>query len=288
MQNPAPAAWSPSAELVAEVDAKLRDWRQGDYVTDNVLIHVGDSSRPLTPIARDAGGAAGEVVLTREVAGLVVITQSCDLVRTCKDQPYVQVAQLVNLSEGDAAAARGRRRPRYAHIPGAGPTSFADLDATMDIEKSVLSEWDHHAGCETEEQRRDFSEAVRRKFGRFAFPDDVAKVLDPLRLELDKHDGKQTALGAAVAELREIRLLGSPDWSAPQFDLYVYFLLPASDTPLTRSLEEWRALVREWLEACHADGQVRTIDGEAHHLDKVTAQEYVESDEWDTDTFSEH
>jgi hypothetical protein len=286
--EPAADQWSPDKDQVEQVNGDMRFWRQGDFVEGASLVHVANPAKPLTPAAKNATEQEGstELVLTREVAGLVAVTQTCDIVRSCADQPYVQVAQLVILPEKPAAQARGRRRPRYAHVPAKGDNAFSDLDAVMSVEKAVVAAWKRQEGCRTDAERRRFSEAVRRKASRFAFPGDVAKVLNPLRQELDKHDGKPTALGAAVAELREIRLLALPGWSGEEFDLYVYFVLPPKRETLGRTIDEWRTLAKGWLSKCTREGQVRSVEGDVHRADEMSADEYLESDQWDTDTFS--
>ena len=86
---------------VAAVDDALSAWRQGDCVLgEHWFVHRVDPSLDLTDGARAAAEAGTELTETR-VRGLVVVTQSCDIVRKCADRPFVDVSPLVELDEDD-------------------------------------------------------------------------------------------------------------------------------------------------------------------------------------------
>jgi hypothetical protein len=68
---------------VAEIDAALAPRRQGDLaLEERWFIHAGDPSVPLTDAAAEAD-AAGLQALTSEVPGLAILTETCDVVRSC-------------------------------------------------------------------------------------------------------------------------------------------------------------------------------------------------------------
>jgi hypothetical protein len=59
-----------------------------------------DPQHPLTPDAVDVVEVDAEADLTESsVRGFVVVTQTCDLVRSCADRPFVEVAPLVAVDE---------------------------------------------------------------------------------------------------------------------------------------------------------------------------------------------
>ena len=89
------ATLSPDSDEARRIDAALQDWRQGDLaLEESWFVHVGDPGAPLTDAAAEA--ADGDLqALTSEVRGLIVVTQTCDIVRACVDRPYVEVAPLV-------------------------------------------------------------------------------------------------------------------------------------------------------------------------------------------------
>jgi hypothetical protein len=76
-----------NTDLYVEVDRALGVWRQGDCVLGELsFVHRLDPSLAVT----DAGRAVQETgadLVEAEVAGLVIVTQSCDIVRSCTERP---------------------------------------------------------------------------------------------------------------------------------------------------------------------------------------------------------
>jgi hypothetical protein len=74
---------APSAD-VARIDAALAVWRQGDCVLGDhwFLFRAGPDLADTGESAIDAAGACEE-----PVPGFAVLTQTCDLVRSCADRP---------------------------------------------------------------------------------------------------------------------------------------------------------------------------------------------------------
>lgn len=83
----------------ARVDHALKDWRQGDCVVgERWLVFRTDLERPLTPDGA-AAAAEGADTAESEVFGLMVLTQTCDLVRKSSERPFVEVCPLVEVDE---------------------------------------------------------------------------------------------------------------------------------------------------------------------------------------------
>ena len=81
--------------LVTEesIDDELPHWRQGDVSLDAGLefLHLADLACPHSPASiRAVGGSddgrpmKGLAPVAEEVEGVVVLTQTCDIVRSCK------------------------------------------------------------------------------------------------------------------------------------------------------------------------------------------------------------
>jgi hypothetical protein len=87
---------SETAESVYDaVDAALCDWQQGDCVLgEHGFVFRLDPKRPLSEAAIEAAAAGGDLAET-VVRGLVVLTQTCDIVRTCRERTFLEVAPLV-------------------------------------------------------------------------------------------------------------------------------------------------------------------------------------------------
>nr|WP_294523765.1 hypothetical protein [uncultured Rhodopila sp.] len=167
------------------VDAALAAWRQGDIVLgeDLFFVQLADLARPITREAAETAKERGSDEATpdigavfSEVAGFVILTQTCDVVRESAERPYLDVAPLVPVSAERLEEVRALRRPASAFVPAAAPHKLvADLDRVMTVEKSVVATWLRTPGWTDDEEIRAFAEALARKAARFAFPDDFVE-----------------------------------------------------------------------------------------------------------------
>ncbi|WP_394836095.1 hypothetical protein LVJ94_04220 [Pendulispora rubella] len=268
------------------IDTRLKEWRQGDLAChENWFVHIGDGSSGLTPEAADA--EHGVQLLQGYAPGLVVLTQTCDIVRSCIDRPFIEVAPLVEVSGEDALQVKRARRPQYAHIPALCERRLvAHLDRTMTVEKSVVAQWERTAGWSTDAEARDFAKALARKRARFAFPDDFVDIVGPLQDRISNRHEKAAVDGLALRALREIRVAASPSWDNEIVDLHFSFV--RKDEQSTFDGKQWDELLEGWLALVKPDSQSRfkTVEGAILQLKDLTAQEYVESDPLDLDHLS--
>ena len=219
-----------SEEDERAIDQALQVWRQGDISLDADLefVHAADLSRPHSPASiqvaetlTNAGEAieAGATAVLDEVRGLVMLSQTCDVVRNCRARPFVEVAPLVEMDEPWVEEIRRLKRPAFAFVPAtAGERLVADLDRTMSVEKALVAGWTRIPGWATDDELREFALALARKRSRFAFPDDFVAAARNLQTHVaDKHD-RQTEEGAHLRALREIRVRAAPSlgaWRSP-------------------------------------------------------------------------
>jgi hypothetical protein len=281
----------PDPQVVAEVDSGLVGWRQGDVAVSGAIGWMGDVSRPLTP---ECSQAAEAITGSQQVAvwaatsdGLVVVTQTCDIVRTSGERPFIAASPLIRLPEPVATEARRGMRPRFVNVPGAGEDAFADLDLVLSMEKSVLAACERIPGCTTDDERRRFARQVGRKFSRVAFPDELAvslrRMVDRVR---QKHE-KASVEGRALAALSEIRVTGTPSWSAVAIDVFLTFAARSrADAEAICAEGEWDSLVDGWLALCEPSGPILSVDGAMVPLEELTALEYLDSDQLDLDHLS--
>lgn len=156
------------------VDDALGAWRQGDCVLDGEhwFAHRLDTKFPVTDASRAAADEGADLA-EEEIAGFVVVTQTCDVVRACDERPYVEVCPLVGVDEPRLREIERGRRPAYAYLPLlADRRLVADLDRVMTVEKPVVASWTRAPGWVTDAEARMFAQALARKRARFAFPDD--------------------------------------------------------------------------------------------------------------------
>lgn len=273
----------------AEVDAKLATWCQGDVALgDQVFVHLADPRRTLTddlPEDEDAELVTAEM----QVPGVVVVSQTCDIVRSCVERPYVEASPLFEIQ--DAAKledVRKGRHPRYLYVPAVAAHSLVgDLDRTMTVEKPVVATWARTAGCSSDSQRRSLAQALARKRVRVAFPDDFTLHVKKLMNRIKEKHGKNSDEGRALSVVREIRVAASPQWDAPEVSLLFWFVLESEGgDEADRSPEQIQRQVDKWLEHAPAGGRFREIHGMAIELSRMTAQDYVDSDVLDLDHLS--
>lgn len=137
--------------------------------------------------------------------GVVVLSQTCDVVRA--DPPHITLARVVRIDDDAARETRKGNRPRYVHIPGLGDHHFADLDIVAVASKPDLATQPNEPGVSTDLEIRTFGAAVARRFGRFAFPDEVGRFLEPLRKVMQSKVGNpRSPLGVVLDEVVELRI----------------------------------------------------------------------------------
>lgn len=241
-------------DYAARIDAELTNWSQGDVAAPGVISWMTDG-QPITPEGAALAPAGPMLVETRS-EHVVVVTQTCDLRRSCwrpdgKGRPFVQISPLVRLAGQELMIARGGFHPRFAPVPGAGDDAFADLERCTTIEKGVLVKSPNRlVGCRDDAERQAFSRAVARQRGRYAFPDCVDRAVNKLRYYLrDKRD-KDSPTGRAVRAVSSIRASASPQFDEEEpFDLTLVFLIDPLQLPnATDDASEISAEHASWID----------------------------------------
>jgi hypothetical protein len=111
---------------VTAINNALQNWRQGDATLDAGLefLHLADLSRPHSHTSQQTSDnlvemgevvAAGTIPLLEEVPGLVMLSQTCDVVRDCRERPFAEVAPLVQVSAEELEFVRRMKRPGARH-----------------------------------------------------------------------------------------------------------------------------------------------------------------------------
>ena len=284
-----------SEEDEQAIDQALQAWRQGDVSLDAGLefVHLADLTRPHSPasaqfaevlaIAGEAIDAAAEPVRD-EVRGVVMLSQTCDVVRGCRARPFVEVAPLVEVAGPWAEEIRRLKRPAFAYVPTtADERLVADLDRTMTVEKALVAGWSRSPGWGTDAQLRDFAQALARKRSRFAFPDDFVTTAGNLQHRLVAEHNRQTDEGAHLRALREIRVRAAPSWDDAKVRLSWWFVKDADPADVRA---DWPTFLEQWLALFEPRERFRLDPPIACRLEDMTARDYVESDPLDLDRLS--
>lgn len=270
---------------IQEIDAALKEWCQGDYVLgEHWFVQRCDPERPITEASKDAA-EEGDDLAESEVRGFVVVTQTCDIVRSCSSRPFVEVVPLVEVDEQSLSEIKRGRQPRYAFIPGGAEHYLvADLDRVMTLEKTVVAQWDRKPGCQSDQEVRLLGQALARKRVRFAFPDDFTEWVKKLQSRFrDKHH-KSSPEGEALRSLREIRVRAAPSWIDSRIQLMFWFIRDEEQAQFQGT--RWDELLQQWLKLIPKSGRFQSVEGQVVALEDITAKDYVESDPLDLEHLS--
>lgn len=263
----------------------LSSWRQGDCALGpHWFVFRLDPSQPLTAAGRTAADE-GIDLAEEEVAGVVVVTQTCDIVRAPAERPFVEISPLIHVDHDELHAVSRGRLAAHAYLPRLAPMNLvADLDRVMTVEKPVMESWARTPGFDSDAEARAFAAALARKRARFAFPDDFNRLCAKLRSRLiDKHD-RESDQGRALRALREIRVQASPSWDAPEVELWFWFVRADPEPP--SATHDWLSLCKTWLALVPPSGRFTSVEGQVVTLEDLSAREYVDSDPLDLDHLS--
>jgi len=198
------------------LSSAVKALRQGDIIDVHRL-----------PIAWDRGNAVacGD--------GVVVLSQTCDLIRT--DRAEVQVAPVVRLEGDDVSQARSGRQPRYAPLPMLGLDYFADLSIVATIHKQyVVDKFRQHGVDQSSHiDIQNFSQAVGRRFDRYAFPNEVTPWIKPLQDIIRSRARKPPSpLSRPLQSIAELRFESVRGWTSdPPYDLNLLIILKPGELP---------------------------------------------------------
>lgn len=196
-------------------------WGQGDVSLDvNALPHVN----------------ADNEIVDIEVAGIVIISQTCDIVNgiSAPGSPaLIQVAGLVKQDPRFLEEVKKFRRPRYIHIPAVSDQNLVgDLELVATYDRAVLERWERLPAPADVQSRSHCSFALGRHRSRHAFPDSWAPAFGKLRDWIKARAGKGSDEGLFVSALEEIRVIGDDAEQPASID--VICIMPATATPAER------------------------------------------------------
>ena len=251
---------------------ELRELRQGDFSFDENWF-----------VYRSAPDHGGNSVVEEEIVGIVILSQSCDIVRDASERPYLEVCPLVQIKQDSILnEIQKGLRPRYAYVPQAAEQMLvADLDRVMTVDKAHASSWKFQKGCINGQEQRHFASALARKRTRFALPDDIVQRLRPLQTRILKKHPRDSPEGRLLRLMKEIRLLAFPSWESSR-TVTLYFFFP-EEIEIAPEAENQCAL---WIDSLGETAGNPTFEGIATHYSALSAWEYRMSVPLDLDHLS--
>ena len=270
---------------IASIDTILASWRQGDCVLGAQWFVHRIAKPSIMAEAREAFTQADADLVEMEVPGFIVVTQTCDIVRSRAERPFIELCPLVEVDADRLEEIKRCRRPAYAFVPQlSGKQLVADLDRVMTVVKDLVATWKRTPGWITDAEARAFALALSRKRARFAFPDDFSVLTKKLLGRLsDKHE-KNTNEGRGLRALQEIRVQASPSWDADKVDIFFWFIREEGNPDFEG--KNWADLLSEWLSLVPEMGRFHSVLGQVTTLEDMTARQYVDSDRLDLDYVS--
>lgn len=250
----------------------LDEWRQGDLALFPLELSV---------LMIDNQGVFWKAM--DAAYGVVVLSQSCDIIREVEARPYVQVAALVPATIAELQRAVNKEVPSRIHLNCLlDKELLIDLDVIATVHKSVVATWSRTQGCLDDHERRRVAAGFARHRQRFAFPDKFNDLITPVRSWIEKKRNKQSVQGNFVRALHEIRAL-CDDWEAPT---ELTFLAVVSHIPTPDELARWEESAKS-LEAKAAHDDYPKAEFRIVTYDNISAREYRDSDRLDWEGLSD-
>lgn len=278
-------------EQAAEIDSQLAAWRQGDAVlgADMRFVYLADLAAPVTQQAEqlaDEEGPDGIGIVSVETVGLVVVSQTCDIVRACRDRPFVEVCPLVSLPDRLVPMVRRNRVSQFVGLPGLGNANMAaDLDRVMTVEKGLLASLTERRtrGVDTETEAQILAETLGRKRMRPAFPNDFVTAIEGMRQRIIEKRDKDSPEGDFLNNVREIRVLGIPDWISATIEVEFLFIFERG-VNIPSDAKNW---IERLLKRVAIGDRIAAVEGRPVGLDQLSAASYLDSYRLELDHLSQ-
>lgn len=256
------------------------------YLADPLRPHSKASERNAEEMRLQHGAEAGDglMVVRETVPGLAMLSQDCDIVRSCRDKPHVELAPVMPADNQKIEEAQGLKSPVRAYLPVLANEGFVvDLRRSVLVEKGLVARWTRRSGCTFDGERRDFAKAVGKKFTRFGFPDRFQDMAHGMVERLKKKHNRLSAEGAHLQALKEVRVKAEPSWESKQAALSWLFIIKGV---LEGHEEEWARFMEEWLARVDWTGPYERGGHDAFLLSELSAERYLEAEQLDLEYLS--
>ncbi|WP_159040143.1 hypothetical protein [Streptomyces sp. XY533] len=321
------AADDQRSRIQEHVSAAAARWRQGDVIQHVSAVRLVDLSRPLSPAAevlREAEGVPLAVDLnaepelaildTAEPMGYAIVSQTCDVVRDVLDQPNIQLCPIRIVPETHVRQVQKSESTQMVWLPQLGVNIAADLTRAFTVEKSTLIGQEPVHGVETASEIRNFSAVVARRFGRFAFPDDLHDSMIRFRPKIVGKHNKNSDEGAALRQVHQIRAEAAPGWDSASIEVTLHFILEpevlpeldswpeagsrprlASSTEAAQRVatssgreaaEAWVDLANSWVALCEPQGAIKSFFTKVTSTELFSMEDMRHTEQLDMDYLS--
>lgn len=195
--------------------ADLRAARQGDVVALEWIPSVDE----------------GEPVRLPSPQGVVILSQTCDVVRDPSSKPQILVAPVLESpTQQQLSEARRGRAPLLLHLPPVSDAveKVADLQhATSVPKRSLLGNLllSRHTTADSAPDAAHLGSRIGRAYARFAFPDQIHGVTDALARKARETSGSSKPFGRVIDYVEDLRVKAN-HWDAPARVLTFFVIVP--------------------------------------------------------------
>jgi hypothetical protein len=224
-------------ETALQRAAAVSDLIQGEVLglTDACVV-LADAAMPLSveaeQVAAVEDATTGMIVVPYPVDDVVLLTQTCDLQFTTREEYRCFVAPVTQVSRQRAYEALRGRRPGLAALPWINETSVADLSRITAVERSLLIDVASRGRPRTPTEQFHFAETVSRYLTRPALPDSINEVLAPFVKRIAERHDRDSPEGRCAYKVSEMRVEATPDLESETPALNVLMMLEEDELPL--------------------------------------------------------
>lgn len=163
--------------------------------------------------------------------GVAILSQSCDA--SLPHRPSVLIAPVLHIEEpASRKEALNGRQTHLVSLPQLGEGYFADLEAITTVAKTALAACERSAGVVTDQEVREFAFSVARRFGRFAYPDEVVRALGPVKSAIQEKATKPASpLGQALKRVHSFRI-ACENWANTPYELTLIVVMEPAVVPI--------------------------------------------------------
>lgn len=191
---------------------------QGDILDLSELHYVEDASGP--------------PIVFRPELGVVLMSQTCDLVRALPEDRVLIAPVRHPRDAAEASAVRDGKKPLLVLV-GEESQLVAEMDRIVSVPRKRLDDSrvvQRTCATQSGEQAARLASRLARSISRFAFPDGDVEALRKLQTKVLKSWGKNTRFAETLALVDEFRV-ASTDWDAEGSELTVYAIIGADALP---------------------------------------------------------
>lgn len=250
-----------------------KQWRQGDFAIDCGPFLFAD-----VPDADDTELLAAAFD-DPDPVGLVVVSQTCDIVSSMAKLQSVAVCPLIKVRVEHIQMIAKGLSPRFGLVQNANDGVVADLARPMSVNKALLATWRRQEGFSDADAAIGFARSLERVYGRFAFPDAFNDSIRPLLEKIkSKHGKADSPLGKALRSLEELRVRPSGPWDGTVVEVAFFLIFAPADLREVNPLkikEEFENALKGllWVRPF----SLSSLGVRLGDYDDFTARDYVES-----------